>query len=337
MTGPKHPPDDRHPIDELVREHLEHEEATVDAPRMLARVRASRRSAPRRSRGWLMMASGLITGIGIGGAVAALVLINLTPPKPPGPLPHEVSTATPAELVRGVFLAHSDDSDRLYDVKVELGNVSQIAKKYPFVPAPAHFTLIKDSKLWVRGNQFWIAPVGDPRCWGRDRDGRVWFVFFDHRGAQFGLQYGRDEENDPKAPVTRLCNLMSLRIPTLAAEMLDEYELTRSEATGPEAPVRVVGKCRNHTRDVAVSQVTFDLDPRTKVIRKAVQRRTIGNDLVGTFTYTLIETGRLPDSTYELRDHLEPGGRVFDARDTVGRNDMFNRFQFPPQTPFKKP
>jgi hypothetical protein len=333
MTRPTNPPDDRHPIDELVREHLEREEAAVDAPRMLARVRAAKRAAPRRSRGLFMLASGLVAGIGIGGAAAALILVNLAAPKPPGSQPNELLAATPAELVRSVFVAHSDDTDRLYDVKVELGNTAVISKKYPFLPPPAHFTLIKDSKLWVRGNQFWIAPVGDPRCWGRDRDGRVWFVFFDQRGLPFGLQYGRDEHND-NDPVARLCNLMSLRVPTLAAEMLDDYELTRSEGSGPESPVRVMGKCRHHPREVAVSQVTLDLDPRTKVIRKAVQKRTIGNDLIGTFTYTLVETGRLPDLKYELRDHLEPGSRIFDAKDKAGRNDMFNRFPFPP--PFKK-
>ncbi len=321
-------PDDEQPIDDLVREHFEREETAVDAPRMLARVQAARQHGTRRPRGrWLMLGAALIAGIGIGAVAAVLVLINASGPTLPGLQSNEARASTPAELVRGMFLAHSDNTDRLYDVKVELGNTSLIAKKHPFLPAPAHFTLIKDSKLWVRGNQFWIDPGPDtrPMCWGRDRDGRVWIVL----NQRLGLQYAHDEDNDP---VTRLCNLMSLRVPMLAAEMLDGYELSRSDANGPDAPIRVVGTIRNNPHDIAVSHVTLELDPRTKVIRKAIQKRTVGNDLIGAFTYTLIETGRKPDSQYELRGHLDAGSRILDAKDRAGRNDMFNRSQ-----PFANP
>lgn len=320
-------PDDGGPIDNLVREHFEREEASVDAASMLARVRVARQPVRRRSRGrWLMLGTALITGIGIGAAAAALILINVDGPTFPGIQSNEARASTPAELVRGVFLAHSDNTDRLYDVKVELGNTGLIAKKYPFLPAPAHFKLIKDSKLWVRGNQFWIDPGPDtrPMCWGRDRDGRVWIVL----NQRLGLQYARDEENDP---VTRLCNLMSLRVPTLAAEMLDGYELSRIDATGPDATIRVVGAIRNSPHDIAVSHVTLEIDPRTKVIRKAIQKRTVENELIGTFTYKLIETGRKPDSQYELRGHLDAGSRILDGKDRAGRNDMFNR-----HPPFRK-
>jgi hypothetical protein len=321
MTQPSHFSGDHHPVDDLVREHVEREIASVDAAAVFARVRAAQRAKPARSRDWRMLAAGLVAGIGIGAAAAVLLLVTSERPATTGTQPNEALAATPAELVRGVFVAHSDDTDRLYDVKVELGDMARIAKKYPFLPPPAHFTLIKDSKLWVRGNQFWIDPNSDtrPLCWGRDRDGRVWVVL----NNRTGLQYGRDEENDP---VTRLCNLMSLRVPNLAAELLDGYELSRLDATGPGLPVRVVGKMRNHPRDMAVSQVTLELDPRTKVIRKAVQRRTVGTDLIGTFTYTLIETGRISDSQYDLRGHLELGSRIIDAKDAAGRTDMLNRF-----------
>jgi len=321
MIDSTNPTDDRQPIDDLVREHVEREVSAVDAQQVLARVRAARQGAPLRPRGWFMLGAGLAVGIGIGVAAALLVLVNFGKPSLLGTQSNELLAATPTDLVRGVFVAHSDTADRLYDVKVELGDLTRVAKKHPFAPPPAHHNLVRDSKLWVRGNQFWVDPGGDtkPLCWGRDRDGRVWLVL----DPQLGLQYGRDEEGDP---VMRLCNLMSLRVPMLAAEMLDGYELTRAEGGGPDSPYRVVGTIRSSPRDVAVSRVTLEIDPRTKVIRKAIQKRTIGNDLIGTFTYTLIETSNIPDTYYELRGHLEPGGRVMDAKDTASRNDMFNRF-----------
>jgi hypothetical protein len=313
--------DGSEPIDDLVREHFEREEAAVDAPRMLARIRAARQSGADRPRNpWLKLGAALVVGMGIGAASAVLLLVRFESPMPPGSQSNEVMAATPAELMRSVFVAHSDDTDRLYDVKVELGNTGLIARKYPFLPAPAHYSLIKDSKLWVRGNQFVVDPGPEtrPMCWGRDRDSRVWVVV----NPRLGLQYGPDEDNDP---VSRLCNLMSLRVPMLAADMLDSYELSRSSAGGPDAPIRIVGSMRNNSRDVAVSHVTLELDPKTKVIRKAVQKRTVRNDWIGTFTYTLVETGHRPDSQYELLGHLEPGSKVMDARDTTGRNDTFNR------------
>jgi hypothetical protein len=148
----------------------------------------------------------------------------------------------------------------------------------------------------------------------------VWIAL----GPRLGVQFARDETAEPLA---LLCDLMSLRIPTLAAEMLDGYDLYRDGNPGPpDEPVRLAAVVRNPGREFASPRVWLELDPRTKVLRKAVQKRTVGGEVVGTFTYTLAETGHVPDEKYELRGHLEPGARVVDAKDKADRADLLARW-----------
>jgi hypothetical protein len=228
----------------------------------------------------------------------------------------------PAELVRAAVTVHSDDTDRRYEVKVERADLSALARRFPNLPPPQYHDLVRDSTLWVRGEQFWVDPGPDAktRAWGRDRDGRVWVAL----GPRLGVQFAREEAGDP---IARLCDQMSLRVPTLAAELLDGYELSREDAAdGAESVVRIAGALRPPGREFAAPWVALEIDPRTKVIRKAVQKRAVFGVPVGTFTYTLQETAKLPDALYDVRGHLDPGARVWDARDPRARADQWNRW-----------
>ncbi|MBA4067799.1 MAG: hypothetical protein C0501_29695 [Isosphaera sp.] len=318
MTPPE-PTDDRHPIDDLVREHLDREAAGVDAARVLARVRAAPAAPRRRLPRWV---GPFALGLGVGAAAAAALVLLTPDPPAPNPVVVVPQSPAPAELVRAAVTVHSDDTDRRYEVKVERGDLAALARRFPHLPPPQYHELVRDSTLWVRGEQFWVDPGPDAktRAWGRDRDGRVWVAL----GPRLGVQFAREEAGDP---IARLCDQMSLRVPTLAAEMLDGYELSREDGPdGGESVVRIAGVLREPGREYATPRVWLEIDPRTKVIRKAVQKRVVFGEAVGTFTYTLQETAKLPDSLYDVRGHLDPGARVWDARNPQARTDQWNRW-----------
>ena len=50
-------------------------------------------------------------------------------------------------------------------------------------------------------------------------------------------------------------------------------------------------------------RVELELDPDTKAIRSAVLTRQLNGEIVGTLTFTLLETATQPDRAYEVRGH----------------------------------
>ena len=84
-----------------------------------------------------------------------------------------VSRASPCSSasIRHSRATHSAPTDRCYDVVAEWDPIPfQRLKIDP---------LVRRSRLWTRGDQFWIEtplPNGQVIAWGQTADGRVWVV-----------------------------------------------------------------------------------------------------------------------------------------------------------------
>jgi hypothetical protein len=287
-----------HPIDDAVRRHLDAEAAKVDARAVLARVKAA--TAPAKPSGIRKAAAIWVSGALTGGAVAAAVLLSffLTAPLP------TARVATAAELVEQARETHAAPTDRCYDVVAEWN--PDPLRKEKLEP------IVQASRLWTRGDQFWISTkgqFGNKLEWGQDKAGKLWIAL----GPKRGLTYDPSEVGEP---VQRYCDLMSLRVVSTLGDLLQGYDLKRRDGGKPGDPIRIEANLRPNplNPNPKFGFVGLDLDPETKVIRKAVLNRQLNGEPVGTLTFTLAETGDLPDDQYEIRGHLDPDAVVLDGR-----------------------
>jgi len=294
MTTPT--PDD--PVEHIVRNHLDREAAKVDAASMLHRVRAGKAEPALGSR-WLQWAGGAVVGAAIAAGIAFLFITGS------GPEPKQVAAKeTATEIIEKARTAHSAPTDRCYEVTAE------------WDPAPLRKVklepLVKRSKLWTRGDQFWIetiAPDGHAVAWGQAKDGRIWVTPTRKRG----LIYDASEVGEP---IAKYCDLMSLRIVATLGELLESNELARQDDGQPGEPIRIAATLRPTPANPfpRFRQVELELDPETKVIRSAVLKRLLNGEVVGTLAFKLIETADLPANSYEAAGHLDADAILMDGR-----------------------
>jgi hypothetical protein len=272
---------------------------------VLAGVKGRSRPVTTR-RGWLR-------AVGAGAAVAAglggLYFFGETPPVA------TARAATAEELVREAKDAHAGPTDRCYAVTAEWEPaLFQRLKLRP---------IVRQSRLWTRGDQFWIESGADGAtvAWGQDAGGRVWVAL----NRKQGLVYDPSEVGEP---VSRYCNLMSLRVVSTLAEVLDRFEMLRKDGGSPGEPIRIEATVRPtfRNRNPRFGSISLTLDPVTKVIRQAVLTRQANGETVATLTFALTDAAPQPDESYDLRGHLDPGAEVFDGADS-GRPDRRNRFR----------
>lgn len=289
-------PEPEHPVDRAVREHLEREAARVDAKAMLSRVRHARpATVPSSRRAWLTWASGVVTGAAVAAGVIFAFFLT----------PHETTKlATAAEVVEQARVTHAAPTDRCYDVTAEW-------YRDPFQKEKLEPTT-QESRLWTRGDQFWIStagPQGNRVAWGQDKAGKLWIAL----GPKRGLQYDPAEVGEP---VLRYCDLMSLRVVSTLSDLLQGYELKRRDVGKPGEPIQIEANLRAAPFNPTprFSRVALELDPDTKVIRRAELTRQLNGETVGKLTFTLVDTGNLPDDQYDLRGHLDDDATVLDGK-----------------------
>jgi len=293
MTPPIPPEND--PLDRLVRDHLEQEAQSVDARAILGRARAGL-AAPSTGSRWWQAAGGALVGAALAAGVAFLFLVGG---------PKEVAAKeTAAEVVEKARVVHSESTDRCYDVTAE------------WDPAPLRKVklepLVRKSKLWTRGDQFWIetvSPDGHAVAWGQTKDGKIWVTPTRKRGLVY-------DANEVGEPIAKYCELMSLRIVATLGELLESNELARRDDGLPGEPIRIEATLRPTTANPfpRFRQVELELDPDTKVVRSAVLKRMLNEEIVGTLTFKLIETTTLPDDAYEVTGHLDADHIILDGR-----------------------
>jgi hypothetical protein len=299
---------DRDPIDDLVRDHLDREAARVDTARVLAGVLGRVAAVPSR-RAWLRLAA----GVGVGAAIAAGVGLFYFGESLPVV---EARAATAEELVREARDVHAAPTDRGYDVTAEW--------------EPALFTrlnlqpIVRKSRVWTRGDQFWLettAPDGHVIAWGQDSAGRFWAA----PGPKRGLVYDASEVGEP---LVKYCNLMSLRLVSTLAEVLEQFEIYRKDSGQPGEAIRIEAKIRPTflNRNPRFREIALTLDPDTKVIRQAILKRQANGETVATLTFVLADITPQPDDRYTIRGHLDPNAEVLDKKD-ASRNDRRTGFR----------
>ena len=300
MTTPTPNPDRDHPLDAAVRARLDAEAATVDAKAVLARVKAAQTLATPSShrRVWLRRVM-----VGGGVAVAASLLVGLFLINP-GTAPPE-KTLSAEEVVREAITAHeATPTDRGYDA----------AADWELIPFQARFRFApftKQAKVWTRGDQFVVLSAVDdgPRwAWGQEQSGRVWIA----PNRKHVIAYGKDDLNEPLA---KFCELMSLRVVTTLGELLEKYDLFRKDGGKPGEPIRIEATLRPALFPGArIRKVELELDPATKVVRRAVLHRFLAGEPMGTLTFTLAETATQPDNFYTYQGHADANAVVHDGR-----------------------
>jgi hypothetical protein len=310
MTPPTNP--DHHPIDDIVRDHLDRQAAGVDARCILAGVKDRSRSVPSAGptrRKWLRVAVGAGAGAAVAAGLGGLYFFGETPPVAPA------RAATAEELVREAKEVHARPTDRCYDVTAEWEPaLFQLLKLPP---------IVRKSRLWTRGDQFWIESGADgaKAAWGQDSQSRVWVALT----RKHGLRYEPAEVGDP---VARYCDLMSLRMVSTLAEVLETFDLFRKDGGAPGEPIRIEAAVRQPVvaRNLRFREIALTLDPDTKVVRQAALKRQVNGVTVASLTFNLADTSPQPDERYELRGHLDADAEVLDGTDRR-RLDRRTRFR----------
>jgi hypothetical protein len=293
-------PDSDHPIDAAIRAHLDAEADAVDARIVLARVKAAQtRSTPttRYRRTWLRW---ITAGGGTAVAAGLLIALFLTGNTPP---PEKQLSAE--ELLLEAKAAHETaGTDRGYDVSAD----------WDLVPFQARFRfppLTRKATIWTRGDQFVVLSAvddGPQWTWGQEPSGRVWLA----PNRRHAIVFEKDELNEPLA---RFCELMSLRMVSTLGEVLEQCDLFRKDGGAPGEPIRIEAKLRpRFLPNARFRQVELELDPQTKVVRRAVLHRFLNEESVGSLVFLFSETTTKPDDFYSVKGHTEPNAIIHDGR-----------------------
>lgn len=272
------PPD----FDALIRDHLERKAEAFDPRPRFERIKATLNPAigpgsvasarPRRRWLWSSVAAAAVF-------LAFLVGLQFSP-----------FSIAAEELVKAAQEAHHLPLDRCYIVDVHkesdlLDRTSPITSR------------VKQTRLWTRGQQFWIDSV-DPDnrwAWGRGSDDRIWLAIGPNRGVRI------DPEEIPWWLVLQF-DLYSMQPETLLGDVLRHFDLTREPGNGSTHVVRAEPKRgRPHPN---IRRAVIEFDPETKVVRRLEVARYHQNQVIATVTYTLVETRQQPDATYQLEGHL---------------------------------
>jgi hypothetical protein len=291
-------------IERLVRASLDRASERLDPRPLFDRIKGE--SRPRRSRPSLRWA---------GLAAAALILIAIGFPL----LRQDRKALAKGEtVVREARKAHLQPIDRCYLVEVRRES-SLAAEVAPNLPQ------VRQTRLWTRGDRFWVESVRpDQRwAWGRDESNRFWIAF----GPHSAVRYEADEVPDR---LNIYCDLHSLNVERWLGDVLDRFDLTREEVLDGEDDSTIRIKAR--ARDVVplgpgVQSAELEIDAETRVIRRLVVRRVWNGEPLATVTYSLAETDARDPADYQVEGHLADPFEIFTRdHDPQRRKDLMARW-----------
>jgi hypothetical protein len=297
----QHGPEAEHEIDALLHAQLQRKAQDINPQPLQERIFATLEQSAQpalldRQRGprFRRLRSALRSRWTWGLVAAAVVLAFL------GGLQISPNRASAEALLREAQQVHRLPLDRCYLVEVrrESGWQSDMAAE-----TPARVT-----RLWTRGDRFWIESV-NPRqrwAWGRDDQNGVWMT----GGLGRGIRLDADEVPPWLA---LLCDVHSLQLDTLLAELLRDFDVQR-EGHGPDTlPTTYVIRAtpRPGPRPLFIRSVQLEVDAETKVLRRVVISRVRQGQPLATTTYSLVETATQPDARFRLEGHLREPFEVY--------------------------
>jgi hypothetical protein len=295
-------------VDALVRGHLAREASQVDAAALLAGVQARlAEQAPRPTAGRIRPhRRAWWAGVAAAAAVAAVLFGGQFLPPP-------VAQAGPEGVVRAARQAHAMPVDRCYRVEV-VPALDGPLSRHPLL------VQLRQTRLWTRGDRFWIETTNTERkwAWGRDERGDVWLA----AGRKQGIRFGQREVPDLAALA---CDVCSLRVETLLDEVLAGFDLQRQPGALPGTQ-RIRAEPRPGRPDPGLRAVVLDVDQQSSALRRLELQRTRNGRHLATVTFTLVETGTQDPESYHLKGHLDPGAPVFDRRQPLRRARVLFNF-----------
>jgi hypothetical protein len=292
MSRPEHPAGLE--VERLVRAHLEQRAEAID-PRPLfeklqqslaepspARVLPTGR--PGRARvlvKWACAAAATILAVG------GLSLLMHDRP----------ALARGETIVREARTAHLLPIDRCY--LVEVRRESPLFAELGPASAP-----VRQTRLWTRGDRFWVESAQPEQrwAWGRDEANRFWIAFGPHTAV-------RMDSDEVPLWLNVYCDLHSLNFEKWLGEVLNRFELARETRSGDADRSTIVVRARAKPRAVTpqapyVGSAELEIDAETRVVRRMVVRRLSNGEPFATVTYTLAETNTLDPAGYQLEGHL---------------------------------
>src|SRR4051794_27328767 len=294
-------------LETLVRADLDRRADAVDPRPLFERVRRSMRSeggdSPAASGGAHTVrhrvlrfpAARAFRRLVWGAAAAAVVLAFVF-----GSQVSSVRAGAEA-IVREAQRSHQIPVDRCYLVEVRQDS-ELLQEAYPMT------TQARLTRLWTRGDRFWLESVNPQQrwAWGRDDRGNVWMAF----GSRRGIRFGPDEL---PGWLKVSFDAWSLQPDTLLGDVLRDFDLRR-EPPGPGQPgttvaIRATPKPGHTHPEPRGARLEFDAE--TKVVRKLVLERTRMGQPLATVTYTLIDTQTRDDRLFELEGHLEAPYEIY--------------------------
>lgn len=240
----------------------------------------ARRSWPR---GWVSLAAAACFA-----AVAALVSVSLL----------TNASASPTAILKHALEAHSAMLDRCYRVEVQVAPGSPDAKRLP-----ATF----ESRLWTRGDRFWIETRTGERsvAWGREARGAIWFAL----SSELGVRLEADEVGERLA---LHCELRALQVESLLHTVLTDFDLRR-EPGGPGLQV-IHAQLKAGGAHPLYRAALLEVDTESGVVRRVVLDRVHRGRPAATVTFTLLETGLQSEAAYTMAGHLAPQAKVYDRQ-----------------------
>lgn len=270
----EHPPLPEDQVDDLVRAYLRRKAQQSDAATGLQRVRATLGAARPRRRPWWLAA-----------AVVGLALLA-------GGLYFGSGRASAEALVRQALQAHAMSVDRCYLVETQPDSGSPL------------WQAMRQSRLWTRGDRFWIESSIGPRqwSWGRDEEGQLWLAVSANRGLRY-------EAGEAPETLAFLCDVYSMKIETLLGDVLANFDLQREEAE--PGTYRIRAELKPGHSHPSLRSAVLEIDAETKVLKKIVLARNFRGRPTKTATFTLIDSRNVDDSRYQLEGHLTAPYQIF--------------------------
>ena len=285
-------PPDAQDFDALLRDRLDREAERIDPRPLFARIMVP--PAPPPPRPWRRSVGGFAVAAAVGGLLVG-GLMSVSP-----------AEASARDLVQQAQRTHLQPIDRCYLVEVR-------PESELFDDAKPAAAASRTTRLWTRGDRFWIESADPTRrwAWGRDEQGGMWISF---GGLRKGVRVAADET---PPWLDRACEVFAMRLDTLLAEVLRDFDLT---AEPGEAGTRVLAAAlKPGGWHPALRSARLDIDPETRAVRGLVLHRTRFGRPLATAAYTLVETRPQDDAKYQIAGHLPDGAEVYTRDHHPGR------------------
>jgi hypothetical protein len=214
-------------------------------------------------------------------------------------------------VVRAARQAHTMPVDRCYLVEVRRES-SMAAELSPASPQ------VRLTRLWTRGDRFWVESVRPEQrwAWGRDDQNRFWIAFGPHTAVSL-------EADEVPYGITIYCDLHALNVEKLLSDVLNRFEVNRESNADDADPstIRIHATARKvaqqkQQQHPSIQAVDLEIDAETRVVRRMVVRRVLNGLPFATVTYTLSETDSLDPDDYLLEGHLTDPFEIY-TRDHV--------------------